>query len=90
MTPETNQLKKMKDVMTNLDTDNLTIRATLIPRADGNLVLVDAATADGRRVAVVWERDGTGYPVVDDMEDAESDLVWTAAEKHMLANGFWA
>jgi hypothetical protein len=80
----------MRDLMTNLDTDNLTIRATLIPRADGNLVLVDASTADGRRVAVVWERDGTGYPVVDDMEDDESDLVWAAAEKHMLANGFWA
>ena len=71
-------------------TDSLTIRATPIPRAGSNLVLVDAATTDGRRVVVVWERDGTGYPVVDDMGDAESDSVWTAVEKRMLANGFWA
>lgn len=77
------------DYMTDLSTDNLSIRLTVVPQAGKNLVAVDAATDDGRRAVVVWERDGAGYPVVDDMEESESDAVWSAVEKHMLANNLW-
>jgi len=66
------------------------LRATPVLRTDGNLVAVDACTADGRQLSVVWERDGTGYPVLDQLDDAESDVVWFAVEKEMVANGLWS
>jgi len=75
--------------VTCLDIDALKIKATAIPRA-GNLVAVDACTADGRRLSVVWDRDGTGYPVLDQLDDAESDLVWTSVELQMLESKLWS
>jgi len=80
----------MTDYMTDLSTDSLSIRLTVVPQQHGkNLVAVDAATDDGRRAVVVWERDGTGHPVVDDLTEAESDAECAAGEKHMLANNLW-
>ena len=52
------------------------IETTLLP--DGSL-LVHAVTSDNRHLVVVWHEDGTGYPVTDDLTDAESDAVWAVA-----------
>jgi hypothetical protein len=52
------------------------IEKTLLP--DGSL-LVHAKTSDNRHLVVVWHDDGTGYPVTDELTDAESDAVWAVA-----------
>lgn len=80
----------MKDYMQTINAEGLKIRTTVVPRPAETLVAVEAETADGRRVVVVWEPDGTGYPVVDDMTEAESDRVWDLVFEHMCAHGFWA
>ena len=54
------------------------IETTLLP--DGSL-LVHAVTPDNRHLVVVWRADGTGYPVTDELTDAESDAVWAVAKE---------
>ena len=78
-----------KDYMADVSKNGTSIKLTVVPHNGENLVAVDAATEDGRRAVVVWSREGTGWPVVDDMEDSESDVVWQAVEAHMLANNLW-
>ena len=64
--------------MTQLESsDGIEIHATT---REGT-VLVYAQTKDNRRLCVEWEPDGTGYPVIDELTDKESDSVFETVRK---------
>jgi hypothetical protein len=66
------------DHATQLEAGSIAITATSIPHA--RLVAV-FAEVEGRRLSVVWDKEGTGYPVIDELSEDESDAVFNAVSE---------
>ena len=49
---------------------------TAEPFANCNRVLVYAETREGKRLSVVWDKEGLGDVAIDEMSDSESDEVF--------------